>query len=49
MEKLLCPMCETGRKTYLLDKKSPECPYMVAFNEKGCAFFQKIEKKKSGD
>ncbi len=41
----LCPTCETGAKMYLLDSRSPECPYLPCHNEHGCPYYVPFESK----
>ena len=45
--KELCPKCETGRDTYLLDSKASFCPYLSMHNGSTCAKFRPM--KKSSD
>ncbi len=42
--KQLCPICQTGKETYELDKKSPCCPYLTCHKLKSCPFFVEIKK-----
>ena len=35
----LCPKCKTGRDSYLLDPKSPVCPYLLCHMGISCARF----------
>lgn len=39
----LCPGCQVGFEQYILDKQSPECPYLSAHNGKFCPFYKRIE------
>ncbi len=39
----LCPICQTGKETYELDKKSPCCPYIACHNGYKCGKYKKIE------
>lgn len=39
----LCPKCKTGKDSYLLDSKSPICPYLHLHDGKGCAKFKEIK------
>ena len=41
----LCPHCKTGKRTYELDSKSPECPYLCCHNGKKCAMYVPLEKE----
>ncbi|MBQ6999001.1 MAG: hypothetical protein IJN62_04355 [Clostridia bacterium] len=41
----LCPTCETGAKMYLLDSRSPECPYLPCHSEDGCPYYVPFEVK----
>ena len=41
----LCPHCKTGKRTYELDSKSPECPYLGCHNGKKCAMYVPLEKE----
>lgn len=43
--KQLCPICKTGRDTYLLDERSPFCPYLICHSGTACAMFVLIVKK----
>ena len=38
----LCPNCKTGRDSYLLDNRSPFCPYIKCNDGKTCAFFKEL-------
>lgn len=42
----LCPHCETGRRTYELDSKSAECPYLLCHNGKKCGMYKKMNESK---
>lgn len=42
----LCPHCETGKRTYELDKRSTECPYLLCHNGKKCGMYKKMNKPK---
>lgn len=41
---LLCPNCQTGKESYLLDSKSPVCPYLHFHAGQSCIKFKKIKK-----
>lgn len=45
-ERKLCLRCETGRRTYELDSRSAECPYLSGHNGKKCGMYQKMNKPK---
>ena len=45
-DKKLCPGCKVGFEQYILDKHSPECPYLSAHNGNSCPFYKKLEKEK---
>lgn len=38
----LCPRCKTGRDSYLLDNRSPFCPYLYLHKGDRCARFEEI-------
>lgn len=38
-EKRLCPKCKTGFEQYILDKSSPECPFIASNTGCFCPFF----------
>ena len=39
-EKLqICPLCETGRKDYMLDKQSIFCSYIGCLKDGNCTYF----------
>ncbi len=38
-EKYLCPCCETGRRDYELDKRSPFCTYIYCYRNGRCSKF----------
>ena len=42
--KKICKSCETGEKTYKIDKKSPFCPYLYYYNKDGCLYYKKRKK-----
>lgn len=42
----LCPHCKTGKRTYQLDSRSPECPYLACHNGKKCAMYKKLDEHK---
>ena len=39
----LCPKCQTGYDTYLLDNKNPFCPYIHCHNGTSCAMFKPLK------
>ncbi|MBE7048031.1 MAG: hypothetical protein IKL46_06680 [Clostridia bacterium] len=41
----LCPTCQTGQDTYLLDSKNPFCPYLHCHNGTSCTMYKPIEKQ----
>jgi len=43
----LCPNCKTGLDTYLIDKRSPFCPYISFHNGKTCTKYVPLEKSDS--
>lgn len=42
--KKLCPNCKTGAESYLLDNKSPMCPYLGMHTGKACAKYIPMQK-----
>ena len=44
--KKLCPHCETGKYTYELDSRSPECPYLVCHDGRKCTKYKKAVEHK---
>ncbi len=40
----LCPNCKTGKETYALDERSPECPYLSLHNGRKCSMYVKLDK-----
>ena len=38
----LCPTCQTGQDTYLLDSKNPFCPYLHCHNGTSCTMYKPI-------
>ena len=38
----LCPNCQTGLESYLLDNRSPECPYMILHNGRYCGMYKSL-------
>ena len=42
----LCPHCKTGKRTYQLDSRSPECPYLACHNGKKCVMYKKLDEHK---
>lgn len=47
--KELCPNCETGQKTYLLDRHSPFCPHLACHDGANCSMFVPLEYSKKTD
>lgn len=47
--KQLCPNCKTGRDSYLLDNRSPFCPYIRFHNGSECVKFRPIGKQKENE
>lgn len=45
----LCPKCQTGYDTYLLDDKSPFCPYIHCHNGKSCTMFKPLKENTNTD
>ena len=43
VEKQLCPHCQTGYDTYMLDNRSTVCPYLDGYNENGCIYYKKLK------
>ncbi len=45
-----CPNCLTGKQTYELDRKSPECPYLgcYQYKKRKCAFYKPLNEPKNG-
>ena len=39
----LCPKCQTGYDTYLLDNKNPFCPYIHCHNGTRCTMFKPLK------
>ena len=44
ISKQLCSDCERGRTSYLLDPKSPVCPYLHCHTGKNCSRYEQIER-----
>lgn len=42
----LCRHCKTGRRTYEIDGKSDECPYIYCHNGRKCGMYKKMNKPK---
>ena len=42
----LCPSCQTGYNTYLLDSREPFCPFLHLHNGGVCKAYLKIKNKK---
>lgn len=38
----LCPTCQTGRDTYILDNKNPFCPYLHFHDGTNCKMYKKL-------
>ena len=45
----LCPNCETGLKTFLLDRNSSFCPYLACHTGNACAMFEPNLEKRMED
>ena len=41
----LCPTCQTGKDTYLLDGRNPFCPHLHCHNGTSCTMYQPLKKK----
>ncbi len=41
--KQLCPSCQTGKDSYILDEREPCCPYLSSHNGKGCTRFKPLK------
>lgn len=39
----LCPNCQVGRDSFLLDNRSPYCHYIGFHNGKACSKFKPIQ------
>lgn len=39
----LCPKCQTGYYTYLIDNKSHFCPYIHCHNGTNCTMFKPLK------
>lgn len=46
--KNLCSHCKTGKDTYELDRRSPECPYLSFHNGDECCMYKRLRKQKKG-
>lgn len=42
----LCPNCKTGKESYLLDKRSPFCPYIFCHKDASCSMFVLLLEKR---
>lgn len=42
----LCPNCNTGQDTYLLDRRSLFCPYIACHKGTTCSMFVSLLKKR---
>lgn len=42
----LCPNCKTGLGTYLVDRRSPFCPYIFHHNGTICSKFVPLNAKR---
>lgn len=47
-KKYLCPNCKTGQDTYLLDSKSPFCPFIGFHTGNDCLKFRPMKKESEG-
>ena len=45
----LCPKCQTGYDTYLLDNKNPFCPYIHCHNGTSCTMFKPLKENTDRD
>lgn len=36
----LCPNCQTGLESYMLDKQSPMCPHIHLYQDDGCTMYK---------
>ncbi len=43
----LCPICQTGKETYELDKRSPYCPYIACHNGYKCGKYKHLKNNDS--
>ena len=41
----LCSHCQTGKHSYELDSRSPECPYLLCHNGKKCGMYVPLKKE----
>lgn len=39
----LCSCCETGKKSYQLDKSSAACPYLYCHDGQHCHMYKELE------
>lgn len=44
---LLCPKCQRGKESYILDNRNPFCPYIKCNTGSECAMFKEISKCKN--
>ena len=40
---LLCPKCQRGKESYMLDNRSPFCPYINCHSGNECAMFKELD------
>ena len=40
---LLCPRCQRGKESYILDSRSPFCPYIKCHTGSECAMFKELD------
>ena len=45
-EKQICPNCETGENSLLLDPTSTFCPHICAWSNNRCPYYIPIKKEK---
>ncbi|MBO5007953.1 MAG: hypothetical protein J6D26_03895 [Clostridia bacterium] len=41
----LCNTCQTGKESYLLDSRSPFCPYLEFYQDNKCPMYKAVSKK----
>ena len=45
----LCPMCETGRKDYLLDSSSTFCSHISCLKDGKCSRYEPLKSNKNNE
>lgn len=45
---LLCPKCQRGKESYILDSRSPFCPYIKCHSGTDCPMFKEDLTKNRG-